>query len=324
MKNKGFTLIELLVVIAVLGILATLIIASLSKSRDETKQVAVIAEMQGLKTSVEIETGASGNYTNICNLFNTGEKLAMVRDSIESKGGTWVSCDSDATSYAVVVELIPQVASMDFGQAKFAFAQEKTKSTASKEDLSNNNIKDVKANSGVHSNTQTVLLSNDAIQRIKKETGKSFNKPRYYCIGALPGDVKGGYREGYLYELPTGGCGNYPAAGDEMSVYESGQNFDPHANFITQFENCSASYSQVEAAVANGWIGDKELDTYPDRCPGNGEPTGGNTSMTQEEFFKNLSACKLTSSDLLMGLKNKWISDEDVEKYNKACGAGVK
>jgi prepilin-type N-terminal cleavage/methylation domain-containing protein len=323
MKNKGFTLIELLVVIAVLGILATLIIASLSRARNEAKDVAILAEIQGLKTSVEVETGANGNYTDICNLFDTGEKLAIVRDSIESKGGTWVSCDSDANSYAIVVQLIPQVASADFSQTKIAFAQTRAGSTAAKEDLSNNDIKDVKANSGIHSNTQTVLLSNDAIQRIKKETGRSFNKPRYYCVGALPGNTKGGYREGYLYELPSGGCGNYPSEGDEMSVYENGQNFDPQENFMSQFQNCTASYSEVEAAVANGWIGDKELDNYPSRCPGNGGPSDSGIALAV--FMKDFDGCRLSTSDLEAGKKKGWITEDDVQSYNKRCGtSGVK
>ena len=44
MKNKGFTLIELLVVIAIIGILASVVMVSLSSAKQEAKNVAFKAE----------------------------------------------------------------------------------------------------------------------------------------------------------------------------------------------------------------------------------------------------------------------------------------
>jgi len=74
MKNKGFTLIELLVVIAIIGILSSVVLASLNNARNKGKDASAKGSLSSIRAAAEIyyngdgvnTYGTAGNGTGVC------------------------------------------------------------------------------------------------------------------------------------------------------------------------------------------------------------------------------------------------------------------
>lgn len=60
--KKGFTLIELLVVIAIIGILAGIVLTSLSSARNKAKDAKIISQLNQMKSAAEMYYITNGNF----------------------------------------------------------------------------------------------------------------------------------------------------------------------------------------------------------------------------------------------------------------------
>ncbi len=67
--SKGFTLIELLVVIAIIGILSSVVLASLNTARSKGSDAAIKSNISNARSQAELfydSTGGGTSYDNVC------------------------------------------------------------------------------------------------------------------------------------------------------------------------------------------------------------------------------------------------------------------
>lgn len=124
--SKGFTLIELLVVIAIIGILSSVVLASLNSARKKGRDARRVADIKQLQLALELYYDANGAYPtalSTANLVTPGYIAAIPTDpstgaaysyaglgsgatcssyhigaTIETTGHTALSSDADATA----------------------------------------------------------------------------------------------------------------------------------------------------------------------------------------------------------------------------------
>lgn len=64
--KKGFTLIELLVVIAIIGILSSVVLASLNTARGKGADAAIKSNLNNTRSQAELFYDGSNSYTGVC------------------------------------------------------------------------------------------------------------------------------------------------------------------------------------------------------------------------------------------------------------------
>jgi len=114
--TKGFTLIELLVVIAIIGILSSVVLASLNTARGRGTDAKIKAQLSGLRAAAELfydaqnpnsYNGSAGNMTGSCTTANsmfTDTTVAAYVTGTTGTGST-MSCYSTQAGYAVTATL---------------------------------------------------------------------------------------------------------------------------------------------------------------------------------------------------------------------------
>lgn len=101
--NRGFTLIELLVVIAIIGILSSVVLASLNTARNKGADAAVKSNLNNVRAQAELYYDGNGNsYASVCSA--AGGIATGVAAAGTAGGGAGV-CNSTSSAWAASAPL---------------------------------------------------------------------------------------------------------------------------------------------------------------------------------------------------------------------------
>lgn len=107
-SSKGFTLIELLVVIAIIGVLSSIVVSSLSNSRNKALDAKIKSQMSHIRAGAELYYGAHDNYGSVNNALCSSQvfsETSVAAEITSLLSMVTLTCRSSATAYAISAPL---------------------------------------------------------------------------------------------------------------------------------------------------------------------------------------------------------------------------
>jgi len=99
-NSKGFTLIELLVVIAIIGILSSVVLASLNSARKKSRDAHRVADIKQIQLALELEFDKAQAYPSALATLKTDGFIPQVPlDPLNTGSYVYTYCPISATDY---------------------------------------------------------------------------------------------------------------------------------------------------------------------------------------------------------------------------------
>lgn len=105
MRKSGFTLIELLVVIAIIGILSSVVLASLNSARRKSRDARRVADIGQLRLALELYFDSTRDYPTAANLAANLVPTYIPSLPVDPLGGAYGYFKCSSTLYHIGASL---------------------------------------------------------------------------------------------------------------------------------------------------------------------------------------------------------------------------